>query len=261
MSTRPLDASRRARGFVPRRRARPRRGRCDGRQPRDRQRLVHGPARPERLRQDHAAQAAGGRERPASGSVTLDGRDARRLRPARRGPAHRRGAPGDASGVRLPVLDIVLMGRHPHLGTFEFEGPDDLAIAQESLEATSTWHLAHRPFSSLSGGEKQRVVIASALAQARRHPAARRADRVARPRRQLDVAALLQRLHRERAVTMVMATHDLNFAASVCDTLVLMQGGRAAGPRPDRERDDGRARARALRRGRGRAVQRAGAGT
>ena len=43
---------------------------------------------------------------------------------------------------------------------------------------------------------------------------------------QLDVAALLLRLHRERAVTMVMATHDLNFAASVCDTLVLMKGGR-----------------------------------
>ena len=49
---------------------------------------------------------------------------------------------------------------------------------------------------------------------------------------QLDVAALLQKLHRERAVTIVMATHDLNFAASVCDTLVLMKGGRvlAHGP-------------------------------
>ena len=52
---------------------------------------------------------------------------------------------------------------------------------------------------------------------------------------QLDVAALLLKLHRERAVTMVMATHDLNFAASVCDTLVLMRAGRvlAHGPTAD----------------------------
>jgi len=63
------------------------------------------------------------------------------------------------------VLDIVLMGRFPHLGTFALEGPDDLAIAKQALASTGTSAFEDRPFATLSGGEKQRVVIASALAQ------------------------------------------------------------------------------------------------
>ena len=63
------------------------------------------------------------------------------------------------------VLEIALMGRYPHLGAFEIEGPRDLAIALAALEATGTRAFADRPFRSLSGGEKQRVIIASALAQ------------------------------------------------------------------------------------------------
>jgi iron complex transport system ATP-binding protein len=63
------------------------------------------------------------------------------------------------------VLDIVLMGRYPHLGLFELEGADDLDIAHHALSATGTADLEERPFGSLSGGEKQRVVIASALAR------------------------------------------------------------------------------------------------
>ena len=64
------------------------------------------------------------------------------------------------------VLDMVLMGRYPHLGPFELEGAADLEIAREALAATGTAALEARPFATLSGGEKQRVVIASALAQA-----------------------------------------------------------------------------------------------
>ena len=63
------------------------------------------------------------------------------------------------------VLEMVLMGRHPYLGAFQLEGPEDIAIAQESLSATGTAHLADRAYMTLSGGEKQRVVIAGALAQ------------------------------------------------------------------------------------------------
>ena len=63
------------------------------------------------------------------------------------------------------VIEIVLMGRYPHLGAFEVEGPADLAAARTALRATGTSELADRPFRTLSGGEKQRVMIASALAQ------------------------------------------------------------------------------------------------
>jgi cobalamin transport system ATP-binding protein len=63
------------------------------------------------------------------------------------------------------VLDIVLMGRYAHLGAFELEGPDDFAAARRALRATGTERFENRPFESLSGGEKQRVVIAAAIAQ------------------------------------------------------------------------------------------------
>ena len=63
------------------------------------------------------------------------------------------------------ALEIVLMGRYPHLGAFEVEGPADLAAAHRAMAATGTREFADRGFDTLSGGEKQRVIIASALAQ------------------------------------------------------------------------------------------------
>ena len=63
------------------------------------------------------------------------------------------------------VAEIAMMGRYPHLGAFEIEGPSDVAVIDETLASTGTLHLKDRLFATLSGGEKQRVVIAAALAQ------------------------------------------------------------------------------------------------
>jgi iron complex transport system ATP-binding protein len=143
------------------------------------------------------------------------------------------------------VIEIVLMGRYPHLGPFEFEGPADLASAHAALTATGTDHLADRQFTTLSGGEKQRVVIASALAQlgegTRDMGASGRVLLLDEPtasldlRYQMEVAALLRRLHDRQDITIVMTTHDVQFAARVCSELVLLGDGRvlAQGP-PDR---------------------------
>jgi iron complex transport system ATP-binding protein len=124
------------------------------------------------------------------------------------------------------VMEMVLMGRHPHLGVFELEGPRDLALAHDALAATGTEHLAGRAYMTLSGGEKQRVVIASALTQS---PDVLLLDEPTASLDlgyQLEVATLLRRLNLERGVTMVLATHDLNLAASLCDRLILMRDGR-----------------------------------
>jgi iron complex transport system ATP-binding protein len=123
------------------------------------------------------------------------------------------------------VMEMVLMGRHPHLRAFQLEGPGDLAIARDALAATGTAHLAERAYMTLSGGEKQRVVIASALTQS---PDVLLLDEPTASLDlgyQLDVQRLLAQLNRERSVTMVLATHDLNLAASLCDTLVLLREG------------------------------------
>jgi iron complex transport system ATP-binding protein len=130
------------------------------------------------------------------------------------------------------VLDIVLMGRFPHLSPFALEGPGDLAIARTALDATGARPFESRLFGTLSGGEKQRVIIASALAQSPDLLLLDEPTASLDVGHQLEVAALLSRLNREQRVTMVLSTHDLNFAASLCRRLVLLRGGRtlACGP-------------------------------
>jgi iron complex transport system ATP-binding protein len=133
------------------------------------------------------------------------------------------------------VTEMVLMGRHPHLGMFQLEGPTDFEAAHEALDATGTAHLGARNYMTLSGGEKQRVIIASALAQATGTLLLDEPTASLDLGYQLEVAALLARLNRDRKVTMVLATHDLNLAASLCDRLVVMREGRvlAQGPTND----------------------------
>jgi len=169
------------------------------------------------------------------------------------------------------VLEMVLMGRYPHLGAFELEGPSDRAAAMAALQATGTAALADRPFNTLSGGEKQRVVIASALAQldtaeeGQRPRANGQSKELRSPdesgerpalglgpltitqngvllldeptasldlRYQLEVAALLKRLRAERGLTIVLSTHDLRLAKAVCTHVVLLSRGRVLADGP-----------------------------
>ena len=162
---------------------------------------------------------------PDAGAVTLDGGSLTAL--TRRAVARRIAiVPQETHpAFDYTAMEMVLMGRHPHLGPFELESPKDVDVAYAAMASTGIDHLAERAYMTLSGGEKQRVIIASALAQ---EPEVLLLDE---PTASLDlgyqveIAARLARLTRERSVTMVMATHDLNLAASICDTLVLMRDG------------------------------------
>jgi iron complex transport system ATP-binding protein len=162
---------------------------------------------------------------PLAGRVTLDAADVRRL--SRRDLARQIAVvPQEThSTFDFTVLDIVLMGRYPHLGAFELEGAADLAIAREALAATGTDGLASRPFATLSGGEKQRVVIASALAQASSILLLDEPTASLDLGYQIEIAALLTKLNRDRGTTMVISTHDLNLAAALCAEIVLLRRG------------------------------------
>ena len=176
-----------------------------------------------------------GTRRPSSGRVRLGDRPLDEL--SRREIArHIAVVPQETElAFEYSALEIVLMGRHPHLGLFTVEGPADIRIAQDALAATGTASLAARPFHQLSGGEKQRVVIAAALAQSAQLLLLDEPTASLDLGYQLEVSSLLQRLNRDHGVTMAISTHDLNLAASVCRELILMRDGRviATGPTND----------------------------
>ena len=163
---------------------------------------------------------------PSSGTVTLEGRPLAAM--SRRDVARRIAVVPQEThpAFEFTVIEMVLMGRHPHLGLLQLEGPDDFAVARDALDATGTTHLAGRRYTELSGGERQRVVIAGALAQSADVLLLDEPTASLDLRYQLEVASLLVRLNRQRGVTMVLATHDLNLAAAVCDSLVLLRDGR-----------------------------------
>jgi iron complex transport system ATP-binding protein len=174
----------------------------------------------------------GGMLPAASGRVTIDGRDLARM-PRRELARQIAVVPQETRlSFEYSVLEVVLMGRYPHLGTFELESPEDVAIAREALAATGTLALEDRLFPTLSGGEKQRVIIASALAQSAGLMLLDEPTAALDPGYQIEIAALLRRVNADRGVTMAVATHDLNLAAGLCRHLVLLREGRvlAAGP-------------------------------
>ena len=185
-----------------------------------------------------------GTRRPSRGHITLDGTDLSRV--PRASIARRMAVVPQETHLAFDytALEVVLMGRYPHLRAFEIEGPEDVTIARQSLEATGTRDLQDRLFSTLSGGEKQRVVIAAALAQIGRPAGTGTSNAVLlldEPTAaldlayQLEVAALLRELQDRLPIAIVVSTHDLNFAASLCRTIVLLKRGEvlASGPIDD----------------------------
>jgi iron complex transport system ATP-binding protein len=167
-----------------------------------------------------------GTRRPTAGHLHLDGRPLHDV--TRRALARRVAVVPQETHLAFDysVMEMVLMGRHPHLGVFEVEGPADMAAARDALDATGASHLEARDFATLSGGEKQRVVIAAALAQATDVLLLDEPTSSLDLGAQLDIAQLLVELNRARGVTIVVSTHDLNLAAGICRDLVLLRDGR-----------------------------------
>jgi iron complex transport system ATP-binding protein len=163
---------------------------------------------------------------PAAGEVLL-GSAALRSLPARQ--RARRIAlvlPESSMIFNFSVLEIVLMGRAPHLGLWRLERQDDFAAARAALSAVDLDEHENRHLKELSSGERQRALIARALAQ---EPGVLLLDEPTAfldLRHALEIFAILQSLNRERGLTVVTASHDLNLAARHASRLVLLDRGR-----------------------------------
>ena len=161
---------------------------------------------------------------PRTGSISLDGDFLRDL--TRRQIARKVAVVVQERATELPytVEEIVALGRLPHLRSFQRLSGSDRDIVREALERVSVGEFADRPFAQLSGGEKQRVLIARALAQQTPYLL------LDEPTNHLDVRYQheLLRLVRTLDATIVIVLHDLNLAARYCDDLVLLSEGRVA---------------------------------
>jgi len=164
--------------------------------------------------------------KPQFGAVFIDGQDISKL--SRGDIAKRAGVVPQNSSTSFPfsVLDVVLMGRSPHVGRFAKESAGDIKAVEKAMELTDTLHLADRLIDELSGGERQRVVIARALAQ---QPQILLLDE---PTLHLDVNHQLEILELARKLTLqnrlitLLVCHDLNLAARFCARLILLKSGK-----------------------------------
>jgi len=124
------------------------------------------------------------------------------------------------------AFEIVLMGRNPHLGLFQYEGPRELAIAWRAMERTATQALAERRIGELSGGEIQRLVIARVLAQETKVILLDEPTGNLDIGHQVEILDLIKNLCLENSLTVLAALHDLNLASQYCDRLIMINNGR-----------------------------------
>ena len=131
------------------------------------------------------------------------------------------------SWINFPFTcwEVVLMGRYPYRRRFRGESPEDLQAARWAMEATQTTELAPRLIHQISGGERQLIILARALAQGTPLLCLDEATASLDIRRKLEIFELLSLLNREAGLTVVAVMHDLNLATFYCRRLMFLKDG------------------------------------
>jgi iron complex transport system ATP-binding protein len=163
---------------------------------------------------------------PDAGQMLVDGKDTSRW--SRKDIAQKVAIVPQETAVIFPFFaeEIVLMGRFPHLSNYRFEDKKDYRIVHEAMEKTDTLAFASRRFDELSAGERQRVLIARALAQEPKVLLLDESTVFLDLKHQAQFLALLRQLNTVQQLTVIFVTHDINLAAQHADRIILLYSGK-----------------------------------
>ncbi|MCD6231682.1 ABC transporter ATP-binding protein [Candidatus Aerophobetes bacterium] len=128
--------------------------------------------------------------------------------------------------LSFTVKDFILLGRIPYLPRFYLERREDYEAVEEAMELTGTTHLQERRINELSGGEKQKVVIARSLAQKPEFLLLDEPVSHLDIKHQLEILNLIEKLNQKEKVTILMISHDLNLTSHYVSKLILMKEGK-----------------------------------
>ena len=124
------------------------------------------------------------------------------------------------------VIDIVLMGRAPHISRFSSESEEDMKIVRNAMEITNTWHLRNKNINTISGGERQMVIVARAIAQETEIVILDEPISNLDIHHQIEILNQIKLLNTKKQKTIIAVLHDLNIAAAYSDYMILMNNGR-----------------------------------
>ncbi len=164
--------------------------------------------------------------RPVSGTVYVDGEDVRLIRKSRLAKKMAVVLTEKFSAGLLTVFEVAAMGRHPYTGFFGRFRESDRELVHEALKSVGAGDLAARYFNELSDGERQKVMIARALAQQPRIMVLDEPTSHLDIRHRVEVVNILSELCRQRGLTVMLALHDIDLALKGCEYVMMLKGGK-----------------------------------